>query len=540
MADVPLTESDEVTIADSAGVNKLAVSAAGAASVDASATTVLPLPTGAATSTNQTTGNASVASIDTKTPTVGQKVMANSRPIVIASDQSAVPISGTISANLAGYSYSSYSPDPSNYATSNNTNLDIDAAGRLEVHATATTDEGSFRDDFSGSSLAATLTGTLNFTNGLSTIQGVGTSFTTQLVSGQWIKKSTDSETLYVQIDHVSNDTNVFIVTPYTGTTASGVTGVVSNWKTTTGVGGSLSVASSNLTIASGTTSGSATSIQRPGDYLPYTVQAYMSISQRIANQTAFLGFVDQTVGATKQAIVQFTGTTNTQVSFITAFSSAAADIQTTVVTLPNGGTTATSHLYKIDISSNACVLSIDGVVVAYQNLHIPGPYDSLVIAAQISNAAVVTTTSLIIDSIGFSNWDRLQIDSDFSGEPIPVSSQSSPLWVTATGAAAAAVTVTLPAVTTQFHYISHIEIEAYSSAARTGGATPVIVTSTNLPGSPAWTFATAAAIGTTDTKLYSLGYAIKSLVSNTATTIVCPATTGVIWRVNVSYYLGS
>jgi hypothetical protein len=33
MADVPLTESDEVTIADAAGTNKLAVNAAGAASV---------------------------------------------------------------------------------------------------------------------------------------------------------------------------------------------------------------------------------------------------------------------------------------------------------------------------------------------------------------------------------------------------------------------------------------------------------------------------------------------------------------------------
>lgn len=38
----------------------------------------------------------SVASIDLKTPTVGQKAMAASSPVVIASDQSAIPISGNV------------------------------------------------------------------------------------------------------------------------------------------------------------------------------------------------------------------------------------------------------------------------------------------------------------------------------------------------------------------------------------------------------------------------------------------------------------
>lgn len=49
-----------------------------------------PLPTGASTSTLQTTGNSSLSSIDTKTPTLGQKVMAASQPVVMASDQSPV------------------------------------------------------------------------------------------------------------------------------------------------------------------------------------------------------------------------------------------------------------------------------------------------------------------------------------------------------------------------------------------------------------------------------------------------------------------
>lgn len=53
----------------------------------------LPLPTGASTSALQTTGNSSLSSIDTKTPALGQAVMASSSPVVIASNQSTLAIS---------------------------------------------------------------------------------------------------------------------------------------------------------------------------------------------------------------------------------------------------------------------------------------------------------------------------------------------------------------------------------------------------------------------------------------------------------------
>lgn len=49
-----------------------------------------------ATSQLQVTGNTSVASIDTKTPTIGQKTMANSRPVVLSSDQSSIPVVSTL------------------------------------------------------------------------------------------------------------------------------------------------------------------------------------------------------------------------------------------------------------------------------------------------------------------------------------------------------------------------------------------------------------------------------------------------------------
>jgi SLT domain-containing protein len=57
------------------------------------------LPTGAATSALQTAGNTSLSSIDSKLGTLGQKAMTGSAPVVIASDQSAIPISAPLSVN---------------------------------------------------------------------------------------------------------------------------------------------------------------------------------------------------------------------------------------------------------------------------------------------------------------------------------------------------------------------------------------------------------------------------------------------------------
>ncbi len=109
-------------------------------------------------------------------------------------------------------------------------------------------------------------------------------------------------------------------------------------------------------------------------------------------------------------------------------------------------------------------------------------------------------------------------------------------LAVTATGAAAAAVTLTLPAVVAQFHYITLVEIIRYAAVAITGVATPLLVTTTNLPGNPVFDFQTAGAIGTSERQLWNPNKALKSSVVNTVSTIVCPATNGVIWRVNVWY----
>lgn len=114
-------------------------------------------------------------------------------------------------------------------------------------------------------------------------------------------------------------------------------------------------------------------------------------------------------------------------------------------------------------------------------------------------------------------------------------------LLATATGAVSAAVTLTVPAVTGLRHYLHAVRITRSATAALTPSATPVLVTSTNLPGSPVWTFGSDAAGVGIDKEVYETfgNQGLGALLAGTATTVVCPTYTGVIWRVTASYRLG-
>jgi hypothetical protein len=339
--------------------------------------------------------------------------------VVAISPNNIVPIIETDQLSSGSY------PNPSAYISGTD-NPTIDAFGNLEIRGPIITDEGSLRDDFTGSALTTALTGTVTFTNGSLAVTGSGTSFTTQIVVGQYIKKTADSETDYVQVSSIQSNTALTLVSTYPGTTG-GAASVVSNWQTVTPSGGSFAVASSVLTLACGTTASATGSIRSLGDYLPYSIEFYAEVSQRIANQTIYMG-LENIVGApAQQAIVQFTGTTNTQVNFVTSFAATTADTQTTTVTLPNGTTTATYHQYKIDLSQNQATLSIDGYIAAINTIHLPSPYTIMYVTAGVINGgtAPASNTNLLIDYIFFENIDRIQIDQDFPGEALPIQGSS-------------------------------------------------------------------------------------------------------------------
>lgn len=120
----------------------------------------------------------------------------------------------------------------------------------------------------------------------------------------------------------------------------------------------------------------------------------------------------------------------------------------------------------------------------------------------------------------------------------IILSSPPSTLAVTALSAANTAVTATLPLVTGQFHYITSIQVQRTCTAALVGTAA-LAITTTNLPGSLAWTAGNACAVGTTNNDVtLNLRSPLKSSVVGTATTIVCPAAgAAVLCRITVLYF---
>jgi len=113
-------------------------------------------------------------------------------------------------------------------------------------------------------------------------------------------------------------------------------------------------------------------------------------------------------------------------------------------------------------------------------------------------------------------------------------------LHVTGTAAVNTTLTITLPAAGVGlFHYITSIEwVKLYSVVGVAAGA-GVIITSTNLPGGPAWTTEQNASPAGTVVRVidYHAVTPLRSAAANTATTIVAPAQLQTIWRGNVSYF---
>jgi hypothetical protein len=110
----------------------------------------------------------------------------------------------------------------------------------------------------------------------------------------------------------------------------------------------------------------------------------------------------------------------------------------------------------------------------------------------------------------------------------------------TAVGAAGAAVTLTIASPGAGLrHYLTYLSINRFATALLTAAAAPVTVTSTNLPGSMAFSFpAEAAAQGSLFPWREDFAYPLAVSAQGTATTIVCPATTTVIWRVSAGYFV--
>jgi hypothetical protein len=176
-------------------------------------------------------------------------------------------------------------------------------------------------------------------------------------------------------------------------------------------------------------------------------------------------------------------------------------------------------------------------------------------VAEQYVPSVVIATTHSGIYTIGCSGFRRVRIRvSAYTSGNVTIGMRASPadfiiygkqipsiLHVTVTAAANTAATITLPAAGAGlFHYITNLHLQRNATAALAGTAT-LVATSTNLPGSPAWSYGNAMIAGGTQLDLnYSPTTPLKSLLANTATTIVIPAAgAAVLNRGNCSYYVG-
>lgn len=111
---------------------------------------------------------------------------------------------------------------------------------------------------------------------------------------------------------------------------------------------------------------------------------------------------------------------------------------------------------------------------------------------------------------------------------------------ITVTAAANAITTLTIPAPPAGlFNYITSIDITRNATAALAGTAT-LVITTTNLPNSYAWSVGNAMIAGGTQIDVKKdYTQPIKSTSAAVATTIVCPAAgAAVLWRISANYYV--
>lgn len=317
---------------------------------------------------------------------------------------------------------SGYSPDPSSFLTFDvGRALLLDEGRNLMTRGAVITDEQSFRDDFTGDSLQTALTGDCYFRAGETHVVGVGTQFMSEVQKGQYLKLSTDADDKQAVVSDVYSDTNLVLEAGYLGSTANG-TGNIASWLLAFGTGASGTMAASEIVLSSGTTISSQCMIMAMADYLPFVFRTRVKISQRIANQGALVGFMDDWSPATAnaQAFIGFYGTDDTKVKLIT--SSAQTSLEETEVTYPIGGTSADYHDYQIQVTNDAVTLWIDNILTVKHKTHIPGPYQLMnVLVGTFNYETPATSTDLTLDVVSFNNFNVLDVDLTPAEEPLMV-----------------------------------------------------------------------------------------------------------------------
>jgi len=220
----------------------------------------------------------------------------------------------------------------------------------------------------------------------------------------------------------------------------------------------------------------------------------------------------------------------------------------------------AAAAIFDLRTAAASMTLVFEGTIDGVNYISLPAfatfqQLGAVLLAQQFVTSVIAATTVNGQYVVGVTGYRAIRIRvSAFTSGTIDIATRASradfmlygrlipaTLHITVTAAANTAATITLPAAGVGlFHYITYLNCRRNATAALAGTAT-LIITTTNLPGSPAWSNGNAMIAGGTveDVDMQATN-PLKSLVANTNTTIVMPAAgLAVLNRGNCSYYVG-
>lgn len=300
--------------------------------------------------------------------------------------------------------------------------IGVDEGGALVTRGAVTTDEGTFRVNFANTSIAVTL-GTVTRSGRVITGTGFGSA---DVHEGDYFKFDADADTSWMQIASIDSDTQITLAGDYTGATSGAASRSLVFVNMQNGAG--YSVASGQLTVTSGTTSGASGIVGRVVDYAPLVFRCAASISQRIANQEIRIGFAEPVTAGAPRWFARFNanGTNNTQIVCESGrnptTAPSAAETQQTTVTLPNAATTATINDYRIEILTESVRFYVNKVLVAEHVRVLPSQSDIMAASVRIVNTGTAaSSTSVVVDYMTTKNHNKLEIGIMSDSEQIVV-----------------------------------------------------------------------------------------------------------------------
>jgi hypothetical protein len=295
-----------------------------------------------------------------------------------------------------------------------------------ESLAGATTDAGSFADDYHNAALAVPLVGTCTFTAGGTAVVGVGTAFLTAVQVGQYIRANAHAATAYTQVASITDNLNLTLVAGgYLGAAAAAAASSVSNWVPTQTGGGVVAVAVSllghTISVAAGDVAQTHRLIRLAGSkgFVPIRIQWWRGkMDTRQVNNDGVLGVFDNTnvAGAayTNWATFLFSGATNTIVTCHSGTSTAAGNIQTTQVPIPGNSTSAVPHFWEIVLRYDRVEFWCDDTRLAEHFFHIPYPYVNLyAVQSLFTGLAPAGVNALTVDDTRIMSYyeERAQVE---------------------------------------------------------------------------------------------------------------------------------